>query len=42
MRLMWAVVINLPDLLIYDEARMLHILQAQVCDCINTENDTGN
>jgi len=29
-------------LLIYDKARNLHILQAQVCDWINTKNEIGN
>jgi len=31
-----------PKLLIYDKARDLHILQAQVCDCINTKNEIGS
>jgi len=36
--------INLPELPIDDEARNeAHtVLQAQVCDCISTKNETGN
>jgi len=31
-----------PKVLIYDKARNLHILQAQVCDCIITKNEIGS
>ena len=31
-----------PKLLIYDKARKLHILQAQVCDWIKVKNEIGS
>ena len=35
--LVWAIIINPPELPINDKLEMKHILQAQVCDCISAQ-----